>query len=81
MAHRQGIKVAAHSLTLSGAQMAVAAGVDSIEHGFAISSDLAAEMAARGTVLVPTLPVIRQRVASPRLAVRWECQSQRLNFR
>jgi imidazolonepropionase-like amidohydrolase len=54
-AHRQGIRVAAHSLTLSGAKVAVAAGVDSIEHGFAISSDLAADMAARGTALVPTL--------------------------
>ena len=62
-AHRQGIRVAAHSLTLSGAKMAVAAGVDSIEHGFAISSDLAADMAARGTALVPTLLVTREHVA------------------
>jgi imidazolonepropionase-like amidohydrolase len=59
-AHRQGIRVAAHSLTLSGAKMAVAAGVDSIEHGFAISPDLAADMAARGTALVPTLLVTRE---------------------
>lgn len=62
-AHRQGITVAAHSLTLSGAKMAVAAGVDSIEHGFAISSDLAADMAARGTALVPTLLVTREHAA------------------
>jgi imidazolonepropionase-like amidohydrolase len=59
-AHRQGIRVAAHSLTLSGAQLAVAAGVDSIEHGFGISRDLAADMAARGTALVPTLLVTRE---------------------
>jgi len=59
-AHRQGLRVAAHSQTLSGARMAVAAGVDSIEHGFAISPDLAADMAARGTVLVPTLLVSRE---------------------
>jgi imidazolonepropionase-like amidohydrolase len=59
-AHRQGLRVAAHSLTLSGARMAVAAGVDSIEHGVAISPDLAADMAARGTVLVPTLLVTRE---------------------
>jgi imidazolonepropionase-like amidohydrolase len=59
-AHRQGIAVAAHSLTLSGAGLAVAAGVDSIEHGFAISPDLAADMAARGTALVPTLLVTRE---------------------
>jgi imidazolonepropionase-like amidohydrolase len=59
-AHRQGLRVAAHSLTLSGARMAVAAGVDSIEHGFAISPDLAEDMAARGTALVPTLLVSRE---------------------
>jgi imidazolonepropionase-like amidohydrolase len=59
-AHRQGIKVAAHSLTLSGAKMAVAAGVDSIEHGFGISAELATDMAARGTALVPTLLVTRE---------------------
>src|SRR5580692_10008264 len=59
-AHRQCIRVAAHSLTLSGAQMAVAAGVDSIEHGFGISPGLAADMAARGTALVPTLLVTRE---------------------
>ncbi|MGN6794918.1 MAG: amidohydrolase family protein [Streptosporangiaceae bacterium] len=62
-AHRQGITVAAHSLTLSGARMAVAAGVDSIEHGFAISADLAADMAVRGTALVPTLLVTREHAA------------------
>jgi imidazolonepropionase-like amidohydrolase len=62
-AHRQGIRVAAHSLTLSGAKLAVAAGVDSIEHGFAISPELAADMAARGTALVPTLLVTREHAA------------------
>jgi imidazolonepropionase-like amidohydrolase len=62
-AHRQGIKVAAHSLTLSGAKMAVAAGVDSIDHGFGISPGLAAEMAAQGTALVPTLLVTREHAA------------------
>src|ERR1700727_2145297 len=62
-AHRQGIRVAAHSLTLSGAKMAVAAGVDSIEHGFGISPGLAADMAAQGTALVPTLLVTREHAA------------------
>jgi imidazolonepropionase-like amidohydrolase len=59
-AHRQGIRVAAHAQTLSGTWLAVTAGVDSIEHGFAISPELAAEMAARGTALVPTLLVSRE---------------------
>jgi imidazolonepropionase-like amidohydrolase len=62
-AHRQCIRVAAHSLTLSGARLAVDAGVDSIEHGFAISPALAADMAARGTALVPTLLVTREHAA------------------
>jgi imidazolonepropionase-like amidohydrolase len=59
-AHRQGIRVAAHAQTLSGTMMAVAAGVDSIEHGFAISPEVGAQMAASGTVLVPTLLVSRE---------------------
>jgi imidazolonepropionase-like amidohydrolase len=59
-AHRQGVRVAAHAQTLSGTWLAVNAGVDSIEHGFAISPELAAEMAARGTALVPTLLVSRE---------------------
>ena len=63
-AHRQGLKVAAHSLTLSGAKMAVAAGVDSLDHGLAISPDLAAEMAAKGTAFVPTLLVFREHAAA-----------------
>lgn len=62
-AHRQGLRVAAHSLTLSGAKMAVAAGVDSIDHGFGISPELAADMAAQGTALVPTLLVTREHAA------------------
>ncbi|HEX6856803.1 MAG TPA: amidohydrolase family protein [Streptosporangiaceae bacterium] len=62
-AHRQGRKVAAHALTLSGAKLAVAAGVDSIDHGLAISPDLAAEMAAKGTAFVPTLLVFREHAA------------------
>ena len=59
-AHRQGIPVAAHAQTLSGTELAVRAGVDSIEHGYAISPALAAEMAARGTALAPTLLVSRE---------------------
>jgi imidazolonepropionase-like amidohydrolase len=59
-AHRQGIRVAAHAQTISGTWLAVTGGVDSIEHGFAISPELAAEMAGRGTVLVPTLLVSRE---------------------
>jgi imidazolonepropionase-like amidohydrolase len=58
-AHRRGARVAAHAGRLNGAQAAVAGGVDSIEHGFDLDADVAAEMARRGTTLVSTLAVMR----------------------
>lgn len=56
-AHRMGLRVAAHAEGLAGARLAVEAGVDTIEHGLSLhrSPETLAEMAARGTVLVPTL--------------------------
>jgi imidazolonepropionase-like amidohydrolase len=59
MAHGRGAKVTAHSGRLSGAQAGVAGGVDSIEHGFELDTNVATEMARRGTVLVSTLAVMR----------------------
>jgi imidazolonepropionase-like amidohydrolase len=58
-AHARGRKVTAHSGRLSGAQAGVTGGVDSIEHGFDLDADVAAEMARRGTFLVSTLAVMR----------------------
>jgi imidazolonepropionase-like amidohydrolase len=57
--HRRRAKVTAHSGRLSGARAGVAAGVDSLEHGFELDADVAAEMARRGTFLVSTLAVMR----------------------
>ena len=56
--HERGGRVAAHSGRLSGAREAVLGGVDSIEHGFDLDADVAAEMARRGTTLVSTLAVM-----------------------
>jgi len=56
--HQRGARVAAHSSRLSGARQAVVGGVDSIEHGFDLDTDVAAEMARRGTTLVSTLAVM-----------------------
>ena len=56
--HGRGAKVAAHSGRLNGAREAVLGGVDSIEHGFDLDADVAAEMARRGTTLVSTLAVM-----------------------
>jgi imidazolonepropionase-like amidohydrolase len=54
-AHTHGIPVAAHATAVVGTEMAVAAGVDSIEHGSAIRPVTARAMAERGIPLVPTL--------------------------
>jgi len=55
--HRLRHKVAAHAMARPGIANALAAGVDSIEHGVAISDDLLDQMRANGTWLCPTLTV------------------------
>jgi len=57
--HARGAKVAAHVGRLAGVRVAVAGGVDSVEHGNQLDADVAREMAAKGTVLVTTLTVLR----------------------
>ncbi len=59
MAHGRGAKVTAHSGFLSGARVGVDAAVDSLEHGFELDADMAAQMARQGTFLVSTLAVFR----------------------
>lgn len=55
--HARGVKVTAHSGNLDGAREAVAAGVDSLEHGMELDADVAAAMARQGTALVSTLAI------------------------
>jgi imidazolonepropionase-like amidohydrolase len=57
--HQREARVAAHAGHLDGARVAVEAGVDSIEHGFALDDAVARSMAERGIVLVTTLTVLR----------------------
>jgi imidazolonepropionase-like amidohydrolase len=71
--HAAGGRVAVHSQLAAGGAAAVAAGVDSLEHGMCLDPDLLTQMAAQGTALTPTLTVIthsldsvRQRPDSPR---------------
>ncbi|HKW43287.1 MAG TPA: amidohydrolase family protein, partial [Thermoplasmata archaeon] len=59
LAHNRGAKVTAHSGFLVGARVGIDAGVDSIEHGFELDSDAAAQMARQGTFLVSTLAIFR----------------------
>jgi len=55
--HAVGGRVAVHTQQAAGAA-AVAARVDSIEHGMCLDPALLPQMAAQGTVLTPTLTVI-----------------------
>jgi len=71
--HAAGGRVAVHSQHAEGGAAAVAAGVDSLEHGMGLDPALLPEMARQGTALTPTLSVItkslaqaRQRPDSPR---------------
>lgn len=54
-AHAAGLRLTAHAHGLAGARDAVFAGFDCIEHGYRLDADTIAEMARRGTWLVPTL--------------------------
>ncbi len=54
-AHAAGARVAAHLFAEESVAALVRAGVDSVEHGTGLSEDDIAEMAARGTALVPTM--------------------------
>ena len=66
-AHRLRRKVAAHAMCRPGLENAIAAGVDSIEHGVAIPDDLLDRMKAQGIYLSPTLTVV-EHVAPGRAA-------------
>ena len=56
--HAAGGRVAVHSQQAAGGATAVAAGVDSLEHGMCLDPELLPLMAAQGTALTPTLSVI-----------------------
>jgi imidazolonepropionase-like amidohydrolase len=71
--HANNGRVAVHAQQAAGAAGAIAAGVDSLEHGMCLDPDLLPRMAAQGTALTPTLGVImapldgaRNRQESPR---------------
>jgi imidazolonepropionase-like amidohydrolase len=56
--HAVGGRVAMHSQQAMGGAAAVAAGVDTLEHGMCLDPDLLHQMAAQGTALTPTLYAI-----------------------
>ena len=57
-AHAWHRKAAAHCHGDAAAKIAIAAGVDSIEHGSFLKPDTLAEMKAHGTVLIPTMSAV-----------------------
>ncbi|MDR2985919.1 MAG: amidohydrolase family protein [Nocardiopsaceae bacterium] len=56
--HARGASVAAHGSGLPNCKLAADAGVDTLEHGFALDTSIAATMAANGVTLVSTLSVM-----------------------
>jgi imidazolonepropionase-like amidohydrolase len=63
--HAAGARVAVHTTSHEAIAQAVAAGVDSIEHGFWMDEGLLKQMAAQGTAWTPTLfiePAVMQMV-------------------
>ena len=58
LAHGRGATVAAHSSVLAGARVGAQAGVDSIEHGFALDDTIAATLASNDVTVVSTLAVL-----------------------
>jgi imidazolonepropionase-like amidohydrolase len=54
-AHAVGARVTAHVFSANAVPGLLQAGIDCIEHGTGLTDDLIAEMARRGTALVPTL--------------------------
>ena len=54
-AHEAGAKVAVHTFSEAAVAAVVRAGVDSVEHGTGLSTDLIDQMARQGTALVPTM--------------------------
>ena len=58
IAHEEGFPVMAHANGARTAEVAAAAGVDSIEHGAYLDQDALAAMKENGTVWVPTLSTV-----------------------
>ncbi|MCZ8130561.1 MAG: amidohydrolase family protein [Steroidobacteraceae bacterium] len=57
VAHRQGVKVAAHTGSPQATLEALEAGVDSFEHGYFLTEDVFRKMKEKGAWYVPTIVV------------------------
>lgn len=68
VAHRAGKKTFAHCSGLDGLEVAVEAGIDSIEHGFFMTRAILEGMAEKGIAWVPTFSPVHFQWARPELA-------------
>jgi imidazolonepropionase-like amidohydrolase len=78
-AHRARRRVASHAQGKAGILAAVRGGVDSIEHGYYLDEECAAEMRERGTHFVPTLALVevyKRAVANPHDMPPWRLRKQ-----
>ena len=74
-AHRNGLRVAAHAVTVPTFRMAVQAGVDILIHvplEAPLPQDLVVQMARQGTSIVPTLVMMKAFADSPRYGLKSE---------
>lgn len=69
-AHELGLKTFAHCSGREGIEVALNAGVDSIEHGFFITPDQVKKMADQGTAWVPTVSPVHFQWQHPEI-VGW----------
>lgn len=73
-AHAAGIPVITHTVTLEGAKLAAAAGVDALGHGIGdalVDDALIALMKAKGTAYIPTLVVYEPQEGREFLPAEW----------
>lgn len=74
-AHALGMPVAAHSHSTEGNEIALDAGVDSLEHGTGITSDQWERLIGRNLPVAPTL-MINDAIAEARIPVTAEAQAK-----
>ena len=68
LAHQQGLRTLVHCSGIDGLVTAVAAGVDSIEHGFFMTREVLEGMAEKGIAWVPTFSPVHFQWQRPEIA-------------
>jgi len=77
-AHNAGRRVASHAIGGQGIKNALAAGIDSIEHGFYLDDESLDAAVSQGTFLVPTLIAVNRIVENGQEIPRWVVEKAEL---